>query len=103
MRGPARRKEENVKIIVEGKRFDTDRLIHINPGRRQVGTGITRENVWLAPRSRRVIVETYSVWENPQTHGVYGTSYHIATASEIAALAAETGDERLMELVPEAD
>lgn len=64
------------------------------------GTGIQLEAVYLMPRAKRVIVQTYSIWENPRTHGHYGRSYQIADVHTIARLARQFGNPELMELLP---
>jgi len=90
-------------IVVDGKRYDTDKLICIWEGRLQTSTGRFRRHIWMTPKSKRVIVHTESVWENPHTHACQGDSYSIADVATIAHLAVDTGDERLMDLVPEGD
>ncbi len=66
-------------------------------------TGVSLEKVYLQPRSKRVILETHSIWENRQTHGCEGTHYHLANADSIARLAERTGNAQLMELVPKGE
>lgn len=90
-------------IVVEGLRYDTEKLIDLELDEEEISTGVTRQNVWMTPKSKRVIVETYSIWENPRTHGVQGTNYHFADAEEIASLTHKTGNEHLMALLPEGD
>ena len=63
-------------------------------------TGVSLEQVYLMPRSKRVILETYSIWEDSHTNGVTGTQYRIADADAIAHLAERTRDPQLLELVP---
>ena len=89
--------------IIEGKRYDLSKLYEV-PGSEgeQIGTGVTREGVWVT-KSGRVIVKTDSIWENPLTHGCYGASYHFADADEIARLADELEDKKLIDLVPIAE
>jgi hypothetical protein len=64
-------------------------------------TGVILQEVYLQPRSRRVILETYSIWEDRRTHCCEGTRYHLADADTIGQLAARTGNEQLLALVPE--
>ena len=73
--------------------------IHIREG--AYATGVSLEEVYLQPRSRRVVMETYSIWENQRTHCCEGTHYHLADAETIAQLAERTGNEQLLALVPE--
>ena len=49
-------------------------------------TGVKLEAVYLQPRINRVILETYSIWENPQTHGCVGTVYSVADDMDIARI-----------------
>ncbi len=63
-------------------------------------TGVSLEEVYLMPRSKKVILETYSIWEDRQTYGHIGTRYHVADGDTIARLADRAGDGRLLELVP---
>jgi hypothetical protein len=86
-------------IIVEGYRYDLGKLYEVPNASTREHSGVKRVSAWIT-KSNRVIVETYSIWENRQTHGVEGTHYHIADEDEIARLADELGDERLLELVP---
>ena len=90
------------EISGEAHRYNLGSMLLIWEGNLNVGTGIFRKAIYLMPRAKTVIVETYSVWEDPRTHGCEGTSYHIADQDEIALLANDTGDDRLMALVPEA-
>ncbi len=64
-------------------------------------TGVSLENVYLMARSKRLILETYSIWENSATHCCQGTRYHVASPETIARLYEETDDERLLPLIPE--
>ncbi len=85
--------------IIEGKRYDLRKLYQVPDADTREAGGVKREGVWIT-KSGRVIVETYSIWENRNTHGVEGTHYHFADEWEIARLADELGDPRLTALVP---
>jgi len=89
----------------ERKRYNLASMTPLNISVREGawGTGVSLEQVYFMPRSKRVIMETYSVWENRQTHGVTGRQYCIADANTIAHLAERTGDERLVAMVPEGE
>ena len=69
------------------------------------GTGVTLEEVYLMPRSKRLILQTYSVWaERPGSPYITGRRYHVAHDDDtIAELYQRTGDERLLPLIPEGE
>ena len=67
------------------------------------GTGIQLRGVYLMPRSKRVILHTYSIWEDRRTHGVVGDGYMVAPPETVAQLYRETEDERLLPLIPEGE
>ncbi len=89
--------------IIEGKRYDLSKLYEVDGAKTRENGGVNREGVWVT-NSGRVIVKTYSIWESSRHDGTcVGTQYHFADADEIASLAAELGDPRLVDLVPNAD
>jgi len=89
--------------IVEGKRYDLGRLYEVPCATTREIHGIRRVGVWIT-KSGRVIVETDSIWGSHRNDGTtVGTQYHFASAHQIASLAEELGDERLLALVPVAD
>lgn len=89
--------------IIEGKRYDLSQLYEVACAETGFNHGVERVGVWVM-KSGRVIVGTYSVWESGRHDGrVVGRRYHFADADEIAALAAELGDEKLLALVPVAE
>jgi hypothetical protein len=67
------------------------------------GQGVSLEEVYFMPRAKKLIIETYSIWENPKTHGCYGTHYGIASNYVIGKIAQYTDDEVVMALVPEGE
>ena len=96
---------KNKWVIVENygekNRVNLKSTITIWEGSKNTGTGTFRTGVYLMHRDKMVIVETYSQWENRITHGCVGTGYHFADDDEIARLADDLRDDRLMNLVPE--
>ncbi len=56
-------------------------------GTKNIGTGITREAVFVGPKTKRVVVKTYSVWQKGNSGCCEGTSFHEADDQEIAVLA----------------
>ncbi len=89
--------------IIEGKRYDLSKLYQVPGAHTRENHGISREGVWVT-KSGRVIVETNSIWASDRNDGTtVGTQYHFAGEDEIASLAAELDDPRLVDLVPVAD
>jgi|ETNvirnome_6_100_1030635.scaffolds.fasta_scaffold257060_1 hypothetical protein len=86
-----------MEIVVDGKKYCTDKMADVGGGW-EVGLGVTLTGIWLTPRSKKVIVQHHSQWEDS-----YGYSYHIAEPDEIAHLASKTGSKKLLALVPEGD
>jgi hypothetical protein len=75
--------------------------VHERCGEHQTGlTGITRLVWYVTPRSRRVIRESYSIWQRGQTPYCIGEVYTLLDADAIARDAARYGIEALAELVP---
>ena len=90
-------------VIIDDKRYNLASMKSLGLTDSNWGTGIKLEGIYLMPRSKRVIIHTYSIWENPRTHGVYGDRYHLADDTEIARLAEIFSSPKLMELVPIAE
>ena len=68
------------------------------------GTGVELEQVYLMPRSKRLILQTYSVWaERPGSPYNEGRRYHVAEPETVAELYRRIGDERLLPLIPEGE
>ncbi len=65
------------------------------------GQGISLRGAYLMPRSKRVILHTFSIWENPATHERQGDGYMIAAPEALSRLYQATGDERLLPLIPD--
>lgn len=93
---------KNRWIVIDGARYNLGSMKRLGISDKNWGTGVSLEEVYLMPRAKKVIVETYSTWENPKTHNCYGRNYEIAGPNLIATLAADTGNSDLMSLVPEA-
>lgn len=89
--------------IIEGKRYDLSKLYAVPNATTRENYGVSREGIWIT-KSGRVIVETYSIWASSRNDGtVVGQRFHFADGDEIAELAAELEDERLIALVPVAE
>ena len=87
----------------ETRRYNLASMVDLEMRDNRWGTGVRLCGAYLMPRSKRVILHTYSVWENRQTHGVQGDGYMIASGETVAQLYRETGDERLLPLIPEGE
>lgn len=93
-----------MKLIVEGKRYDTDKMRQVIDRQRNEGhgTGVTLLGIWLT-KDNRVLVVTDSIWESPRRDGTtIGVTGHFADEDEIARLASRYGGE-LESLVPEGE
>lgn len=93
-----------MKLIVEGKRYDTAKLNQVIDEQRTQGhsNGVTMLGAWVT-KSKRVLVVTDSVWESGRNDGTtVGVTGHFADADEIARLADRYGGE-LENFVPEGE
>ena len=88
------------RFTLEGKRYDTGRMAEIWTGREEISTGVTRTGVWMTPRSKRIFVETHSIWDTGDG-SIVGTRYHEAPIDEIAHLAEALDCSDLYDLVPD--
>jgi hypothetical protein len=91
-----------MKLVVEGRRYNTDRMIDLGISTREEH-GVSIKGVWITPRSRRVVVLTYSIWQRGNSGECIGQTVHIANAAEIEGLAHRFGTPELVALVPEAN
>jgi hypothetical protein len=93
---------ENEENFQERKRINLSKTknLNITIQEGQYGTGVSLKSVHLMERSKRVILETYSIWDDG-TGRCRGTSYLIAGEYTIAKLAKATGNPDLIALVPE--
>jgi len=100
----ARARRENMNwIIVNGKRYDLTKLYEVPASQTTANHGVARTGVWIT-KSNQVIVGTYSIWESGRNDGtVVGQQYHLANELEIANLATQLDDNRLLVLVPIAE
>lgn len=86
----------------ETRRMNLSGAIDLDMSQVDWGQGIDLLGVYLMPRSKRVVVHTYSRWEDRRHPGrVRGESYHEADNDQIARLAKEFREERLANLLPE--
>ena len=90
-----------MKVIVDGKRYDLSKWKDLELERRE-HHGISLRGVYLHPDGKRVLVNTYSIWDDG-TGKCVGAKWHFASAEEIAVLAEEFDSEELVALVPEGD
>lgn len=61
-------------------------------GRQKYGTGVTLEAVFVSPRARRCVTQTYSIWDNGNGQCV-GTVFNLVeTEDELNNLASEFPD-----------
>lgn len=82
----------------ESKRVNLSGAIDLGIDRREQH-GIILRGVYLMPRSQRVIVHTYSIWDRGNGR-VEGDSFSEADNDTIAGLAQEFDEERLAALLP---
>ncbi|MDP2730143.1 MAG: hypothetical protein Q8O55_06655 [Dehalococcoidales bacterium] len=89
--------------IIEGKQYDLSKLYAVPDACTRENHGVSREGVWVT-KSGRVIVKTNSIWASGRNDGTtVGTQYRFVDEDEIASLAAELDDPRLVALVPVAE
>ena len=66
-----------MKITVDGKRYDLASMLALDIQRSEI-CGVRVEEVYFGPRSHRVIVHTYSIWESGRNDGtVVGDCYDV--------------------------
>lgn len=96
-------------IAIDGKRYNLASMVNLHISDPNYGTGIKLESVHLMPRSKRLVVETYSIWENQLTHACYGQSFVIIDpttdegfmmVTHLIKLAEGEAREKLLELLP---
>jgi hypothetical protein len=93
-----------MKLIVDGKRYDTSKMRRVIDEQRTQGhsNGVTMLGAFMT-KDKRVLVVTDSVWESGRNDGsCVGVTGHFADADEIARLADRYGGE-LEDLVPEGE
>ena len=87
------------RYTIEGKRYDTDRMIDLGISTREQH-GVSIEGVYMTPRSKRVFVETYSIWDCGDG-SVVGGRLHEADMLEIADMADRHNCDALFARVPD--
>lgn len=65
-----------MKITIDGRRYDLASMVALGCGTRE-RSGISITDMYFGRTSHRIITETYSIWENRETHGVIGTRYNV--------------------------
>lgn len=76
-----------MKIIIDGRRWDTDKMEDLDISTRENG-GHKIQGIYMTPKSHRVFINTYSIWASSRNDGtVVGDQWHEADADEIARLA----------------
>lgn len=64
-------------ITIDGTRYNLTGMLRIKCSHRERG-GTSLRGAWYGPRSRRLIVETYSIWQDRSNPGcVRGTIYEV--------------------------
>jgi len=58
-------------------------------GYEEIGTGIYRKAIYVSPRAKRCVVETYSIWQDRHTGGCVGTQYMLVEDDSMLAMLAE--------------
>ena len=93
-------------IAIDGKRYNLASMVDLGISGKHYGTGITLEHVYLMPRSKKLIVESSSIWEDPRTHGCIGRKYYIVDPEQDSVMIASfanmsTGEnrQRLLDLL----
>jgi len=91
----------NSWAIVEGRKYNLEQMESLGISTHEEH-GVTIKNVYLT-KGKRVLVHTYSIWEDRTTHGVVGDQYHFADPEEIASLARRFKCPKLIAMVPDAE
>ena len=87
------------RFTIEGKRYDSDKMTDLDVSTRE-RNGVNIEGVYMTPNSKRVFVNTYSIWDRGDGR-IVGDRWHEASQSEIAALAQEHDCDELYDLLPD--
>jgi len=72
---------ENERITLPPALYERDMC-----GRSESTTGVWYTGLYCGPRTGRMILRAYSIWENPRTHGVTGEYYEEVDLSTFLAL-----------------
>ena len=89
------------RFSLEGKRYDTDKMIDLDISTRERG-GVNIVGVYMMPKSKRVFVRTHSIWDRGDGQ-IVGQRFHEAGMEEIGALAMQHNSDELMDLLPDGD
>ena len=84
------------KFTIDGRRWDSDKMICVSKDHVEETTGIGRDGVYLTPRSKRVFVDGYSLWQ-----GDNGGHWYEASPNQISRLANNYPE--LLDLVQEGE
>jgi len=87
------------RYTIGGKRYDTKKMVDLGISTREQH-GIAICGVFMTPCSKRVFVETYSIWDCGDG-SVVGARLHQADREEIGHLAQEHDCQELYDLLPE--
>lgn len=58
-------------------------------GQVEISTGLWLTGIYIGPKSRKMVIQTYSQWQKNNTGCGTGTEYHIAGSDEAAQWAGE--------------
>ena len=93
-------KERAVKTCcIDGRRYQLEGHALVAVKARETSTGHWIDAIYLLPRSRVVIVETRSQWDDGHGRSI-GTQYHIADQTEIGDMAERFDLDELRALLP---
>ena len=87
------------RFTIDGKRYDSDKMVDLGISTRE-RNGVNIEGVYMTPNSKRVFVNTYSIWDRGDGRSV-GDRWHEAGQSEIADLAQTHDCDELYDLLPD--
>ena len=73
------------RFTIGGRRYDSDKMTDLDISTRE-RNGVNIEGVYMTPNSRRVFVNTYSIWDRGDGQ-IVGDRWHEAYQSEIAEFA----------------
>ena len=87
------------RYTIDGRRYDTAKMIDLGIETNE-SHGVKIEGVFLTPRTRRVFVEIYSIWDSGDG-SIVGLHLHEAGPEEIGQLAQEHSVSDLYALLPD--
>lgn len=89
-----------MRFTIDGKRYDTTKMVCVDDDQRETSAGVYRNGVYMTPKSKRVFVHTASQWDRGDGVAV-GDRLHEADLDEIAVLAQELESDELYDLLPD--